>query len=541
MNFSLLWAKAPVQRPVSLLETESFQNLRLYEATDRMSEGIEEKLTEQQLIALSFTCAEDIRLRQGILKDFLDHHFIGVLRSVVKDISMLKENTKPAPLSPLMRGDSVFAPNKSYLILKKYYSIVSALTQALDSAPLKSEGLCKLREELKLLFQRQKLDQLGAKLKEIEEYWQPIHGVVLGMNLNGSLAPDAVALKKILTDTKGYEPLHPRTDLLSAAQLSASSEVHTLNYKSFGILEGWIRNMISSAKGAEIRRLKRDVAPFEHLDFSWLYELREQLVVYLYGCNWHQILSASGQAHCFPDISENGQLSLVEFCSPSIALKKGNESVSNDLSLDAEETAAVITGANSSGKTTLLRAVGANRFLFQLGFSVIASRACIPVCNGIYTLFAGSENDDNSRFADEIRVTEQILQLAQSGALVLLNEPYTSTNPQEAQSLIVTLMNKLKEQGASCLCVTHFYGLQASCIEKGIPTASFVMEAQQGDGVEDVHFTYKLRKEQTRGYSLAENVAAKLGFTADHILHLISAHHHLSAEESEDIRQYLTR
>ena len=541
MIISLLWANPPSHRPAGALELDSFADLRIHEATDRMGEGVEEKLSEQQLIALSRTSAADIRLRQGVLKDFIDNGLSAVLHRTVKEISLLREYTKPAPLSPLLRGDTVYAPNKSYLVLKKYYSIVSALTEALRSSTLASDGLRGLLRGLEEVAQQQKLDRLGARLEEIAAYWQPVHGVVLGVNLNGSLAPEAVTLKEVLTGVGGYEALTPHKDLSEAGRLSASGEVHTLNYKCFGILESWIHNMISGAKGPEIRRLKRDVAPFEGLDFSWLYELREQLVVYLYGCNWCQILSQSGWAHCLPEISENGALSLTGFCAPSIALKKGGQAVPNDLSVEADETAAVITGANSSGKTTLLRAVGANRFLFQLGFHVIASSASIPVANGIYTLFAGSENDDNSRFADEVRVTEQILQAIQPGALVLLNEPYTSTNPQEAQSLIVRLISGLKERGASCLCVTHFYGLQASCMEKGITAASFVMEAQQGESLTDFRFTYKLRKEQTHGCSLAENVAAQLGFTAANITSLLLEHNRLTATDLDELRQYLSR
>lgn len=541
MNISLLWANPPAHRNIGALELDSFSNLRIHEATDRMGEGVEEKLDEQQLIALSRTGAEDIRLRQGILKDFIDNGLSPVLQRTVKEISQLRECAKPAPLSPLMRGDTVYTPNKNYLLLKKYYGIVSTLSESLKSSSLASDGLRGLLRELEEISRKQKLDRLGVCLKEIDAYWKPVHGVVLGMNLGPGLSPQAATLKEILTGTDGYEPLSPHKDLTGADRLSASGEVHTLNYKCFGILESWLHNMISGAKSQEIRKLKHDIAPFEGLDFTWLYELREQLLVYLYGCNWHQILTQSGWAHCLPEISESGALSLEGFCSPSIALKKGNRAVANDLSTEPDETVAVITGANSSGKTTLLRAIGANRFLFQLGFHVIAASACIPVANGIYTLFAGSENDDNSRFADEVRVTEQIRTAVQPGSLVLLNEPYTSTNPQEAQALIVRLIGELRERGACCICVTHFYGLQASCTEKGITAASFVMEAEQGESLSDFHFTYKLRKEQTRGYSLAENVAARLGFTAGNITSLLLEHNSLSAADLDELRQYISR
>lgn len=67
------------------------------------------------------------------------------------------------------------------------------------------------------------------------------------------------------------------------------------------------------------------------------------------------------------------------------------------------------------------------------------------------------------------------------------------------------------------------------------------MEAEQGESLSDFHFTYKLRKEQTRGYSLAENVAARLGFTAGNITSLLLEHNSLSAADLDELRQYISR
>lgn len=264
------------------------------------AKGSKKNLTSSSSLPSAAQAQRISGLRQGILKDFIDNGLSPVLQRTVKEISRLRECAKPAPLSPLMRGDTVYTPNKNYLLLKKYYGIVSTLSESLKSSSLASDGLRGLLRELEEISQKQKLDRLGVCLKEIDAYWKPVHGVVLGMNLGPGLSPQAATLKEILTGTDGYEPLSPHKDLTGADRLSASGEVHTLNYKCFGILESWLHNMISGAKSQEIRKLKHDIAPFEGLDFTWLYELREQLLVYLYGCNWHQILTQSGWAHCLP-------------------------------------------------------------------------------------------------------------------------------------------------------------------------------------------------------------------------------------------------
>jgi len=134
--------------------------------------------------------------------------------------------------------------------------------------------------------------------------------------------------------------------------------------------------------------------------------------------------------------------------------------VTNACGLSAAERGIVITGANHSGKTTFLRALGQTAVLAALGLPVPCARAELPLFEGFYSHFSDAEEGEaqQGRLKEELVKLKPILRSAGTGSLVLLNEMFSSTTAQDAQAMAARVIGCLTGGGARVLCVTHTLG-----------------------------------------------------------------------------------
>jgi len=110
--------------------------------------------------------------------------------------------------------------------------------------------------------------------------------------------------------------------------------------------------------------------------------------------------------------------------------------VANYVILDAERRVNFITGANMSGKSTLMKAVGIAVYLAHLGFPVPASHMDTCVLDGLITTInlADNVNDGYSHFYSEVKRVKLVAQqINQSDRLlVIFDELFRGTNVKDA-------------------------------------------------------------------------------------------------------------
>lgn len=130
--------------------------------------------------------------------------------------------------------------------------------------------------------------------------------------------------------------------------------------------------------------------------------------------------------------------------------------VSNDLVLCPGVL--VVTGANASGKTTLLTEVALFCVLSQAGAHVPAKSATLPVVDQIFTRSGEADalEQSSSSFLAEMKGVAYILRGATSHSLVLVDEICKGTALEDGVALAWAILEELARRGCYALVSTHF-------------------------------------------------------------------------------------
>lgn len=135
-----------------------------------------------------------------------------------------------------------------------------------------------------------------------------------------------------------------------------------------------------------------------------------------------------------------------------------SRSVRNDVRLDADPRALIVSGSNMSGKSTLMRTVGTNLVLALAGAPVRAARLRLsPLAVGASIHILDSLQTGASRFYAEITRLRQIVELTKGELplLFLLDEILSGTNSHDRLIGAEAVVKGLVERGAIGLVTTH--------------------------------------------------------------------------------------
>ena len=148
------------------------------------------------------------------------------------------------------------------------------------------------------------------------------------------------------------------------------------------------------------------------------------------------------------EIKLNGALHL------ELALKKDKDNIQKvDYQLTKDENIALLTGANSGGKTTLLETLTQISLMAQMGLPVSADNAEIKIFDEIYH-FSKKRSLDAGAFESFLNVFIPIV-TTNSEKLVLLDELEGITELDAAVKIISTFIDMIKESNSYGVIVTH--------------------------------------------------------------------------------------
>lgn len=148
------------------------------------------------------------------------------------------------------------------------------------------------------------------------------------------------------------------------------------------------------------------------------------------------------------DIKLKGALHL------ELAIKRGNENIQPiDYSLTKEDNIALLTGANSGGKTTLLETLTQISLMAQMGLPVSAEECEIKILDEIYH-FSKKRSLDAGAFESFLNVFIPIV-TTKTEKLVLLDELEGITELEAAVKIISTFIDMIKESKSYGVIVTH--------------------------------------------------------------------------------------
>ena len=148
------------------------------------------------------------------------------------------------------------------------------------------------------------------------------------------------------------------------------------------------------------------------------------------------------------DIKLKGALHL------DLSLKKDDENIQKiDYELTQKENVALLTGANSGGKTTLLETLTQISIMAQMGLPVSADECEIKLFDEIYH-FSKKRSLDAGAFESFLNVFIPIV-TTDSEKLVLLDELEGITELEAAVKIISTFIDMIKESNSYGIIVTH--------------------------------------------------------------------------------------
>ena len=182
-----------------------------------------------------------------------------------------------------------------------------------------------------------------------------------------------------------------------------------------------------------------------------------------------------------------------------------------DLVLAPDEFTVLVSGPNTGGKTVLIKAVGLLCLMAQSGIvPPIGPQSTLPVFDGVFADIGDRQSiaASLSTFSAHVAVLRDILDRAGSGALVLLDEIGSGTDPAEGAALAAAVLKTLTRRRAVTLATTHLGALKQLAGETvGIVNASLQFDA------DTLTPTFRLLKGVPgRSYGLA--IARRLGIAA---------------------------
>lgn len=212
-----------------------------------------------------------------------------------------------------------------------------------------------------------------------------------------------------------------------------------------------------------------------------------------------------------PTFSTDGQIRIVAGRHPILEdalAAAGGRVVPLDFAIGGPVRTIAITGANAGGKTVSLKTLGLLCLMAQTGLLVPADTGStfLPLRQVLVDIGDEQSIEANlSTFSGHIRHIRQILAVADSETLVLLDEVGAGTDPVEGGALACAIIRALHQRGALTVVTTHLGQVKGFVHEQpGMENAAVQFDP------ETLAPTYRLVLGQP-GASHALRIARRLG------------------------------
>lgn len=164
-----------------------------------------------------------------------------------------------------------------------------------------------------------------------------------------------------------------------------------------------------------------------------------------------------------PAISDTPVIKLKAARHPLLQVMQPDATVANDIELPEGCRCLIVSGANTGGKTVLLKTIGCAALMAKLGLHIAAS----PDSEiGIFKTILADIGDDQSMeqalstYSGQIAAINEMLAAADGSALILMDEIITGTNPRHGAALAQAVLEELAKKESITVVTTHYSELK---------------------------------------------------------------------------------
>jgi DNA mismatch repair ATPase MutS len=226
--------------------------------------------------------------------------------------------------------------------------------------------------------------------------------------------------------------------------------------------------------------------------------------------NVYDELVGKGEPICTPVPlpSDLMALSFHDIYDVSLALRCGSRVVGNEAKADGKSLI-MVTGANSGGKSTLLRSIGLAQLMMQCGMLVGANAFRANVAEGLFTHFIREEDKTmtSGKLDEELARMSAIADLVTPRSIILFNESFAATNEREGSEIARQIIEALLDAGVKVVCVTHQFTLANALHSRNLDTALFLRAEREIDG----RRTFKLVEGEPLPTSFGQDLYRRIG------------------------------
>ncbi|WP_271401388.1 endonuclease MutS2 [Salinicoccus roseus] len=231
-----------------------------------------------------------------------------------------------------------------------------------------------------------------------------------------------------------------------------------------------------------------------------------------------------------PEVMASGGIYLPAAFHPLIP---GDEVVKNDIEMDEETLAVIITGPNTGGKTVTIKTIGLSVLMAQAGIPVPARDGSrLRLFEKVYSDIGDEQSIEQSlsTFSSHMTNITGILEEADDNSLVLLDELGAGTDPEEGAALAISILEYLLDKHTTVVATTHYPQLKSFSY-----TREDTVNASVEFDVETLSPTYRLLM-GIPGKSNAFEISNKLGLDST----VIERARKLAGRDSTDVNDMIS-
>ena len=370
--------------------------------------------------------------------------------------------------------------------------------------------------------------QVRETLNQVNLLFKPLKNATLAVNLRDSGDAVQIGVTNInLGDNKLFGLFGNENErvnsLFNPVQVKLRSPlVHLEDFILVQVEKQWAKPLSKTLR--LLKKINKEILVI------WMNWIRHIALYYLGLLLWDKLIKA-GSMICKPELCmEEMEAESMQY--PYLILSTVQAPIPQDFSLYSGD-AVLITGANGSGKTSTLKAFAQNCILAQLGFWIPAKRFRFIPYHQWFTVFSAGEDNvmQTSRFQQEAERMRLAIEIpSPQSTCLLLNEPFTSTNPVEASELLRDIIIQLNEKKMTLILVTHMYDIYHMLRKSIVSLRSYTTIAYAEAG--KIIHTYSLVEKEPDGLSYARILAKEHKFSIGDLIQ--------NQDEARALELYLT-